>query len=63
MHKVMRREIASRSLAREDVGSDHDRLAVTYEFAFEQAFVDGAKLLHAEVAVVDVAATLGRLLE
>ena len=59
----MRCEVAPRTLAREDVRSHDDRLAVAHEFTFEQALVDRSELLHAQVAVVDVAAPAGALLE
>ena len=59
----MRCEVAPRSLACEDVRSHDDHRFVTDELTFEEAFVDGSEVLHAQVAVVDVATSASGLLE
>ena len=58
--QVVRRVVAARTLAREDVGADGHPVAVGREFVFQQPLVDRAELADAEVAVIDVAA-LARL--
>ena len=52
--QVVRRVVAAGPLAREDVGADDDAFAFRRQRALQQAFVDGAQLADAEIAVVDV---------
>ena len=54
--QIVRRVVAAGVLAREDVGADGDAPALRRERALQQAFVDGAQLADAEIAVVDVLA-------
>ena len=57
------RVVAARILAGEAVPPDGNLAVLADEFLFEQPFVDGAELPHAEIAVVDVTPALGRPLE
>src|SRR3984893_10417029 len=61
--KIVRGVVTARSLPGEDVRPDTDVRAVANDFVFEQAFVDRAELLNAQVAVVDVFAAVRRALE
>ena len=57
----VRRVVAAGALAREDVGAHDDAAVFAHGLVFQQAFVDGAELLHGQAAIVDVAALgLGR---
>ena len=61
--QVVRRVVAARTLAGEDVGADGHPVAVGREFVFQQTLVDRAELADAEIAIVDVAAARRTLLE
>ena len=57
--QIVRRVIAARSLAGEDVGPDNDLAIFDGKFMFEQALVYRAELPDAQIAIVDVAAPNG----
>ena len=57
VNQIVGRVVAARVLAREHVRTDDDVPAVADDLPFQQSLVDRADLLHAEIPVVDVAAS------
>ena len=53
--------VASRSLPRENIWADDNFAAIADDLVFDQALIDRAELLNAEIAIVDVAAAIGSL--
>ena len=54
--QIVGRVVTARALSREDVGTNSNLAVIADDLVFEQALVDRAELLNAEIAIVDVAA-------
>ena len=62
-NQIVGRVVAARSFPRKDIRADGDLAAIADDLLFEQALIDGAELLNAKIAVVDVAAAIWGLFE
>ena len=62
-NQIVGRVVAARSFPRKDIRADGDLAAIADDLLFEQALIDGAELLNAKIAVVDVTAAIWGLFE
>ena len=62
LDQIVRGVITARTLAGEHIGPHVDSAVVADDLVFEQAFINRAELLHAQVTIIDIASALvGRL--
>ena len=62
-HELVRGVVAARVLACKDIQADDDFVPFARNLVFQETLVDRAELLHAQVAVIDIASPLRRCLE